>query len=79
MNSRELWVLMNVPHLSLSDTKNSDNALSEFMSAFIRSTRSTFHKAPVKESEFLDSPSTVWPSGTHFPGGNWRRIYIKVE
>ena len=33
----------------------------------------------VKKSERFDSPSTVQPSGIHFPGGNRRKIKMRIE
>ena len=79
MTCRELWVLMNASHPSLSDTKFAYNALSEFMYKFISRTRSRYHQTPVKKSVFLDPSSTICPSDTHFPGGNRRRIDLKIE
>ena len=72
-------MLTNVSDPSLSDTTFSDNAMSEFMSAFFGRTRIRCHQTLVKRSEFLEPPSTVWPSVTHFPGGNRRRTDLKIE
>ena len=32
-----------------------------------------------EEVGIFEPPSTVWPSGTHFLGGNWRRIDLKLN
>ena len=79
MTCRERWVLLNLSHPYLNDIKSSDNAMLEFMSKFIIRTRSICHQTPMKLSEFLEPPSTVWPSGNHLLGGNWRRIYLNIE
>ena len=34
------------------------------------------YRIMAKKSEFFDLPSTIHPSGTHFPGGNCHIIYI---
>ena len=70
---------MNVSHTSLSNTKFSDNALSGFMAVFIIRTHIRCHQMPVKKSEVLEPPSTVWPIVTHLPWGNRCRIDLKIE
>ena len=42
-------------------------------------TLSRGHWMPVKKSECFDLPSTVYPSGTHLPGGNWYKIEIRIK
>ena len=44
-----------------------------------RRTHSRGHWISVKRSAFFYPPSIVWSSGTHIPGGSWRKIKIKIE
>ena len=79
MTFRDLWVLMNVYHPSLSNTKFSDNALSEFMSAFISRMRIRCHQMPVKKSDFWSRFLLSDQAVPISKGGNRRRIYLKIE
>ena len=69
MTCIDLLVMINVSHPSMSNTKFSDNTLSEIMAVFIIRKYSRFNQKPVKKSEFWELPSTIWTSGTHFPEG----------
>ena len=37
------------------------------------------HQTLVKKLVYFDLPSTAWPSGAHFPGGNHCRIDLKTK
>ena len=72
-------MIMNLYHTSLSETKSSDNVLSEFMSAFISRTRIIFHQIPLNKADCFEPPYNVWPRGEHLPGGNRSKIEIRIE
>ena len=45
----------------------------------IKRSRIRFHWTPVKKLELFDPPFTVWSNGTTLPGGNRRKIEIRIE
>ena len=65
----------------LIPTKDNDNTIkkNKIIASFISSMRIGGHKMPMKKSECFEPPSAVWPRGTHFPGGNRRKIEIRID
>ena len=79
VSCREWWALLNASHTYLQKTTPSDNIISSMMATFIKMMRIRGHQKPMNKPECFKPACNDWPSGKHFPGGNWNIIDIKIE